>query len=177
MKLHDLAPPEGARKNRKRVGRGPGSGHGTYSGRGIKGQKARMSGKPPAWFEGGQMPLQRRVPKRGFTNVHRVETQPVNLEELARAEDVSDFDVETFYRLGLASRSRGPVKILARGEIGRPIRVEAHRFSRAAREAIEAAGGTATAIEVPAGRRRAPGVKDRRRTAGQKKVIEQKPNG
>ena len=149
MKLHTLKPPKGARKPRKRVGRGPGSGHGTYSGRGIKGQKARMSGKPPAWFEGGQMPLQRRLPKRGFTNPTRVESQPVNLEELDRRGGVTSFTLAALYDLGLASRNKGPVKVLARGGIGRAVEVEAHRFSRAAREAIEAAGGRATAVETP----------------------------
>jgi large subunit ribosomal protein L15 len=149
VKLHSLKPPAGARKPRKRVGRGPGSGHGTYSGRGIKGQKARMSGKPPAWFEGGQMPLQRRLPKRGFTNPTRVEAQPVNLDELDRHGDVTSFTLATLYDLGLAARSKGPVKVLARGSIGRAVEVEAHRFSRAAREAIEAAGGRATALDAP----------------------------
>jgi large subunit ribosomal protein L15 len=149
VKLHTLKPPKGARKPRKRVGRGPGSGHGTYSGRGIKGQKARMSGKPPAWFEGGQMPLQRRLPKRGFTNPTRVEAQPVNLEQLDRLDDVSSFTLATFYERGLAARGKGPVKVLARGGIGRAVEVEAHRFSRAAREAIEAAGGRVTAVEAP----------------------------
>jgi len=147
MKLHTLEPPRGAHKDRKRVGRGPGSGRGTYSGRGIKGQKARLAGKPPVWFEGGQMPLQRRVPKRGFTNPGRVVAQPVNLQDLERHADVEEFTLEAMYGLGLASRSKGPVKVLARGSIGRAVAVEAHRFSRAAREAIEAAGGTVTALE------------------------------
>ncbi|MBA2564459.1 MAG: 50S ribosomal protein L15 [Gemmatimonadetes bacterium] len=148
MKLHSLEPPKGARKDAKRVGRGPGSGHGTYATRGLKGQKARMSGKPPAWFEGGQMPLQRRVPKRGFTNHGRVETQPVNLDDLdARAG--SEFPLAALYELGLASPHKGPVKILGRGTIGRAVRVEAHRFSRSAREAIEAAGGSVEVLERP----------------------------
>ena len=154
MKLGELRPPAGARKDPKRKGRGPGSGSGTYAGRGLKGQKARMSGKPPAWFEGGQMPLQRRVPKRGFTNPTRVESQPVNLDELARQEGVDAFPLDTIFELGLASRSRGPVKVLARGGIDRAVHVQAHRFSRAAREAIEAAGGDAEALERPRPRRR-----------------------
>ena len=149
MKLHELKPPRGARKRPKRVGRGPGSGHGTYSGRGIKGQKARMAGKPPRGFEGGQMPIQRRLPKRGFTNIHRVEAQPVNLAELERRADRTEFTLETFYELGLAARTKGPVKVLARGTIGRPVRVQAHRFSGAARAAIEAAGGSVEALEKP----------------------------
>jgi large subunit ribosomal protein L15 len=154
MKLHELKPPRGARKRPKRVGRGPGSGHGTYSGRGLKGQKARMAGKPPRGFEGGQMPLQRRVPKRGFTNVHKVVAQPVNLADLERRPDRAEFTLEIFYELGLASRNKGPVKVLARGAIGRAVRVQAHRFSRAARQAIEAAGGSVEALETPRRRRR-----------------------
>jgi large subunit ribosomal protein L15 len=154
MKLHELEPPRGARKSRKRVGRGPGSGHGTYSGRGIKGQKARMSGKPARGFEGGQMPLQRRVPKRGFTNVHKTVSQPVNLADLERRAGVTDFTLESLYELGLASRNKGPVKVLARGTIGRAVSVEAHRFSRAARAAIESAGGNVKALEQPRGGRR-----------------------
>jgi large subunit ribosomal protein L15 len=145
--LHELKPPRGAHKDRKRVGRGPGSGRGTYAGRGLKGQKARMAGKPPAGFEGGQMPLQRRVPKRGFTNIRRVPTQPVNLDDLERRSDIEEFTLEAIYALGLAARNKGPVKILARGAIRRTVRVEAHRFSRAARAAIEAAGGSVTALE------------------------------
>jgi large subunit ribosomal protein L15 len=154
MKLHELKPARGARRGPKRVGRGPGSGHGTYSGRGIKGQKARMAGKPPRGFEGGQMPLQRRLPKRGFKNVHKVVAQPVNLSELDRRGDRAEFTLETFYELGLASRRKGPVKVLARGAIGRPVRVQAHRFSNAARQAIEAAGGSVEALEAPRRARR-----------------------
>ena len=154
MKLHDLKPPRGARKNPKRVGRGQGSGHGTYSGRGIKGQKARMSGKPAREFEGGQMPLQRRVPKRGFTNFRKVVAQPVNLADLERRGELAEFTLDSLYALGLASRSKGPVKILARGTIGRPVTVEAHRFSRAAREAIEAGGGTVRPLDKPRQTRR-----------------------
>lgn len=149
MKLHELKPPRGSRKGPKRVGRGQGSGHGTYSGRGIKGQKARMSGKPAAGFEGGQMPLQRRLPKRGFTNIRKVVTQPVNLDDLDGRAEVDAFTLDAIFELGLASPGKGPVKVLARGGIGRPVRVQAHRFSRAAREAIEAAGGSVEALEKP----------------------------
>jgi large subunit ribosomal protein L15 len=143
MKEHDLKPPTGSRKPRKRVGRGNGSGHGTYSGRGGKGQTARSGGKIPAWFEGGQMPLQRRVPKRGFNNARfRTEYQVVNLGRLARLEGESAFTRERMAELGLIDRDGGPVKILARGEIGRAVQIEADAVSAAARAAIESAGGS-----------------------------------
>ncbi len=144
MKEHELKPPVGSRKPRKRVGRGNGSGHGTYSGRGGKGQTARSGGKIPAWFEGGQMPLQRRVPKRGFNNARfRTEYQVVNLGQLAALEAESEFTRHSMAELGLIDAGGGPVKVLARGEIGRVVKVEADAFSGAARAAIEAAGGSA----------------------------------
>ena len=142
MKEHDLKPPAGSTKPRKRVGRGNGSGHGTYSGRGGKGQTARSGGSIPAWFEGGQMPLQRRVPKRGFTNRVGGENQIVNLEELESRDDITEFTVERLTELGLVDPTRGPVKILGRGALSRAVTVEADAFSAGAREAIEAAGGT-----------------------------------
>ncbi|HEY7470933.1 MAG TPA: 50S ribosomal protein L15 [Gemmatimonadota bacterium] len=143
MKEHELKPPVGSRRPRKRVGRGNGSGHGTYSGRGGKGQTARSGGKIPAWFEGGQMPLQRRVPKRGFNNVRfRTEYQVVNLGRLARLEGESAFTRERMAELGLIDLDGGPVKVLARGEIGRAVRIEADAVSAAARAAIESAGGS-----------------------------------
>ncbi len=144
MKTHELKPPAGATKPRKRVGRGNGSGHGTYSGRGGKGQTARSGVSIPAWFEGGQMPLQRRSPKRGFNRADfRVENQAVNLRDLSRFEDVTEFTRESMAALGMIDPDGGPVKILARGEIQRAITVRADAFSDAARRAIEAAGGTA----------------------------------
>ena len=143
MKEHELKPPQGAHKSKKRVGRGNGSGHGTFSGRGVKGQTARSGGKVPAWFEGGQMPLQRRVPKRGFNNTRfRVVNQVVNLERLDALEDVEEFTLERMAELGLVDPDGGPVKILAKGSISRTVTIEADKFSAAAREAIEAAGGT-----------------------------------
>lgn len=153
MKIHELKPPPGSRRGRKRVGRGSGSGHGTYAGKGGKGQKGRAGAKIPAWFEGGQMPLQRRVPKRGFKRtLFRVENQVVNLGQLARFEDEREFTVERMGALGLVDPDGGPVKVLAKGEIGRALKVEADAFSTAAREAIEAAGGTATLREREAQR-------------------------
>jgi large subunit ribosomal protein L15 len=148
MKEHDLKPPVGSRRPRKRVGRGNGSGHGTYSGHGGKGQTARAGGKIPAWFEGGQMPLQRRVPKRGFNNSRfRTEYQVVNLGRLGSLEDESEVTRERMAELGLIDLDGGPVKVLAGGEIGRAVKVEADAFSAAARAAIESAGGTATTPE------------------------------
>jgi large subunit ribosomal protein L15 len=148
MKEHELKPPVGSQRPRKRVGRGNGSGHGTYSGRGGKGQTARSGGKIPAWFEGGQMPLQRRVPKRGFNNSRfRTEYQVVNLEQLESQTGETEFTRERMADLGMIDRDGGPVKVLARGEIGRAVTVQADAFSAAARAAIESAGGTAATPE------------------------------
>jgi large subunit ribosomal protein L15 len=148
MKEHELKPPVGSQRPRKRVGRGNGSGHGTYSGRGGKGQTARTGGKLPAWFEGGQMPLQRRVPKRGFNNSRfRIEYQVVNLAQLEARAEVSEFTRERMAELGLIDPDGGPVKVLARGEITRAVTVQADAFSAAARGAIESAGGSAATPE------------------------------
>lgn len=148
MKEQDLKPPVGSQKPRKRVGRGNGSGHGTYSGRGGKGQTARSGGKIPAWFEGGQMPLQRRVPKRGFNNARfRTEYQVVNVGQLERYDGESEFTRQRMAELGLIDLDGGPVKLLAKGEIGRAVTVEADAASGAARAAIEAAGGSVTTRE------------------------------
>ncbi|MBA3585649.1 MAG: 50S ribosomal protein L15 [Gemmatimonadetes bacterium] len=148
MKEHELKPPVGSQRPRKRVGRGNGSGHGTYSGRGGKGQTARSGGKIPAWFEGGQMPLQRRVPKRGFNNSRfRTEYQVVNLGQLESRAGETQFTRERMAELGMIDSGGGPVKVLARGEIGRAVTVQADAFSAAARAAIEAAGGSAATSE------------------------------
>jgi large subunit ribosomal protein L15 len=148
MKIHELKPPAGAHKPRKRVGRGNGSGHGTTSGRGGKGQTARTGARIPAWFEGGQMPLQRRLPKRGFSRARfRIEAQKVNLADLARFGDVREFDRERMAALGLIDLNGGPVKVLARGKLERAVTVRADAFSEAARVAIEAAGGSAETME------------------------------
>ena len=148
MKEHELKPPVGSQRPRKRVGRGNGSGHGTYSGRGGKGQTARSGGKIPAWFEGGQMPLQRRVPKRGFNNSRfRTEYQVVNLGQLEGHAGETEFTRERMAELGMIDAGGGPVKVLARGEIGRAVTVQADAFSAAARAAIEAAGGSAATPE------------------------------
>ncbi|MCD6232377.1 50S ribosomal protein L15 [Candidatus Aerophobetes bacterium] len=128
---------------RKRVGRGPGSGHGKTSTRGHKGQKAR--GKVSPWFEGGQMPLVRRVPKRGFANPLKQKNKIVNLESLNRFEKDEEITPELLREVGLV-KGRGKIKILARGEINKPIKVKAHFFSKKAREKIEKAKGVAEEI-------------------------------
>jgi large subunit ribosomal protein L15 len=143
--LHDLSPSRGSHRNRKRVGRGPGSGTGKTAGRGEKGQKARAGHhQVSAYFEGGQMPLVRRIPKRGFTNINRVEYQVVNVRDLERMEGKAD--VAALKAAGLIGSTRRPVKILGEGELTKALEVEAHAFSKSAREKIEAAGGS---VSVP----------------------------
>ena len=142
MKLDDLSPADGSRQKKKRVGRGPGSGLGKTAGRGEKGQKSRAGYSRRPGFEGGQMPLIRRVPKRGFTNIFRRENAVVNVADLAAREDLPErVDPEVLAEHGLVRRG-GRVKVLGDGEIGRALTVAAHRFSKSARAKIEAAGGT-----------------------------------
>ncbi len=141
MKLHELKPPPGARSRRKIVGRGPGSGHGQTSGRGEKGQKARSGGSSRPWFEGGQLPLHRRVPKRGFTNIFRKEYTILNVKDLERFEAGSAVTPATLREAGLVRTAARGVKILGEGTLSKPLTVSAHRFSRAAAEKIRAAGG------------------------------------
>ncbi len=143
--LHDLKPSEGSRRGRKRVGRGPGSGHGKTSTRGEKGQKARSGGQVHPMFEGGQMPLIRRIPKRGFTNRNRVEYQVVNVGDLERVE--GEVSPESLKGAGLIRSLHKPVKVLGQGEVAAAISVSAHSFSKSAREKIEAAGGSVSVIE------------------------------
>jgi large subunit ribosomal protein L15 len=138
--IHDLAPAPGATHSRKRVGRGPGSGHGKTAGRGSKGQRSRSGYRHMRGFEGGQMPLHRRIPKRGFTNIFRVEYDIVNLKDLERFESGAAVNPETLSAMRLTRRSR-PVKILGDGEIKKPLTVSAHKFSASAKARIEAAGG------------------------------------
>jgi len=148
MELHDLRPARGAKKARKRVGRGPGSGNGKTAGRGHKGQKSRSGYSRRYGFEGGQMPLVRRIPKRGFTNIFKVRYQIVNLRDLeARFEDGTTVGVEELAAAGLVDAHGGPVKILSDGELGKKLTVKAHRFSRRAQEKIEAAGGTCEVLQ------------------------------
>ncbi len=141
MRLHDLKPAEGSRKKRKRVGRGNASGRGGTSTRGHKGQNARSGGGTKAGFEGGQMPLQRRLPKRGFTNIFRKEYAIVNLGQLNRLEGVDTVDPEMLRSRGMIKRMGAGLKVLAKGDIERPLRVKAHKFSARAVEKIRAAGG------------------------------------
>ena len=143
--LENLSPPEGSKQDSKRVGRGPGSGVGKTSGRGHKGQKARSGGQVPVWFEGGQMPLYRRVPKRGFHNPNRIEYQVVNVGRLQELE-AGELGPEEMEQLGLVRSAGDRVKILGDGELERSVTVRAHAFSASAREKIESAGGTAEVI-------------------------------
>jgi len=143
MKLTDLRPAKGAKSARKRVGRGEGSGHGKTSGKGNKGLKARSGGGTKPGYEGGQMPLQRRLPKRGFVNVFREEMAVVNVKELNRFEAGSVVDVEALRREGLVKGScPGGVKLLGNGEVIRKLTVKVDRASKAAVEKVVAAGGT-----------------------------------
>ncbi len=149
MRQDELSPAAGSKKNRKRVGRGNGSGHGTYSGRGIKGQKSRAGFKMRPGFEGGQLPLIKRLPqKRGFTNIFRIQYNAVNLDRLNRFEASSEVTPEKLLEAGIVKSLRRPVKILARGEIDHPLMVKANKFSAAAKAKIEAAGGKAEEIRT-----------------------------
>lgn len=139
MKLHDLSPADGSTKNRKRLGRGRGSGTGKTAGRGHKGQKSRSGYSSRIGFEGGQMPLIRRVPKRGFTNIFRKEFAVVNVRDLSTLE--GEVTPEGLAAMGLVRRGL-PVKVLGEGDLSVALAVRAHRFSRSAREKIEAAGGS-----------------------------------
>jgi large subunit ribosomal protein L15 len=142
MELNNLKPAIGSTKNRKRIGRGIGSGHGKTATKGHKGQKARSGGSIKAGFEGGQMPLQRRLPKRGFTPLTRKDYAVVNLTQLDAFEKGSAVDVAAMIKAGLVKRLRDGVKILATGELTKALTVKAHKFSTAAKEKILAAGGS-----------------------------------
>jgi large subunit ribosomal protein L15 len=149
MKLDDLKPAAGSNKKRKRVGRGDGSGHGKTSCRGHKGQGSRSGGNTKPGFEGGQMPLQRRLPKRGFHNIFRDEMAVVNLTQLDDLA-VSEIVPETLSQHGLISGKTRRVKVLGEGNLTKPVTVRAHGFSASAKEKIEAAGGKAELIELHA---------------------------
>ncbi len=148
MRQDNLAPAPGSKKDRKRVGRGDGSGHGTYSGRGSKGQKSRAGYKMRPGFEGGQLPLIKRLPKkRGFTNIFRLEYSVVNISRLNIFEAESEVTPEKLVAAGVVKSLRHPIKILAEGNIDRPLLVKANRFSAAAKAKIETAGGKVEEIE------------------------------
>lgn len=153
MKLHELGPAPGARKNRKRVGRGIGSGTGKTSARGQKGQKARSGGGVRPGFEGGQMPLARRIPKRGFTNIFATVYAPVNVAELNVFEDGDVVDTQVLIEKGLIKKPLDGVKILGDGTLSRKLTVRAAKFSKSAQEKITAAGGTAEVIKKTAGKK------------------------
>ena len=145
MKLHDLSPAPGSKKQRRRVGRGTASGHGKTAGRGMKGQGARSGGGKGPYFEGGQLPLVRRLPfRRGFTNIRRVEYKLVNLDRLQEkfGEGQQEVTPEALIEAGIIKRSDKAVAILGDGELSTALTIKAHRFSKSAREKIEAAGGT-----------------------------------
>lgn len=144
MKLHELSPAKGSKKARKRIGRGPGSGTGKTAGRGHKGQRSRSGYSQRLGFEGGQMPLIRRVPKRGFTNIFQTRYQVVNLSRLAELE--GEVTPEILVANGLV-RAGHPVKILGDGEIDSAIQIQAHKFSASAKKKIEAAGGSCEVLE------------------------------
>ncbi len=148
LKLNNIGAPKGATKNKKRLGRGPASGQGKTAGRGHKGQKARSGGGIPPWFEGGQMPLNRRVPKRGFTNIFRTEYQVVNLEQLNRFAEGFEVDAAVLADAGLVKYADRPVKLLGRGELEtKGLTVKVDKASKTAVAAVEAAGGTVTVNE------------------------------
>jgi large subunit ribosomal protein L15 len=150
MRLHDLKPRPGAKHRRKRLGQGESSGHGKTSGRGGKGQTARSGSSIRIGFEGGQMPLFRRIPKRGFNNArHTIQYIPVNLEALNKFSDGTKVDFETLRTAGLANGKGAGVKILGSGELTRKLTVTAHAFSASAKSKIEGKGGTCEVIQKP----------------------------
>lgn len=146
MDLGSLKYAPGSIRKKKRIGRGQGSGSGKTAGKGHKGQRSRSGSKIRPWFEGGQMPLQRRVPKRGFTNIFKKEFQIINVSDLGRLSVLKDVTPETLYREGLVSKKNVAIKILGDGQVEKAIEISAHAFSATAKEKIEKAGGKATLI-------------------------------
>jgi large subunit ribosomal protein L15 len=146
MELSNLKPKKGSRHAKKRVGRGPGSGHGKTAGRGENGQKSRSGYSRKLGFEGGQMPLQRRLPKRGFTNIFKTEYAVVNLADLDRFDEGATVNRDALKAAGLV-KGRHPVKILGTGELTKKLTVEAQKFSKTARTKIEAAGGSCQELQ------------------------------
>ena len=145
MKLNEIPRPQGNRKPKGRKGRGPGSGNGKTAGRGHKGQMARSGAKHRPWFEGGQMPINRRVPKRGFTNPFSKDYQLVNLRDLARfAEDANEVNATTLWEVGLVKSPKLPIKLLGAGQVTRAFTVEVDKASKSAAAAIQSAGGSIT---------------------------------
>jgi large subunit ribosomal protein L15 len=147
MKLHELKPAPGSVKRRKSVGRGRGSGHGTTAGRGGKGQTARTGSSIPAWFEGGQMPLVRRLPKRGFTNIFKKAYAIINIVVFEQFDPGQEITPELLVQSGLIRARHDGVKVLGSGDLTKPFIVRAHKFSQSAAAKIEAAGGKVQVIE------------------------------
>lgn len=147
MRLHDLKPAVGSRSKPKRVGRGPGSGVGKTSGRGHNGQKSRSGYSHKRGFEGGQMPLHRRLPKRGFTNIFRKEHRIVNVDRFGSFEAGSVVDPEAMMKAGLLKKGDGDVKVLGNGDIGVALTVRAHKFTASAVTKIQTAGGKAEKLD------------------------------
>ena len=146
MKLHELKPNPGSTKNRKRLGRGTATGQGKTAGRGMNGQKSRSGGGVRPGFEGGQMPLYRRLPKRGFTNIFGTQFAEINVEVLNKFEDGAEITPELLKSEGIIKKQLDGVKVLGNGELTKKLTVKAHKFSKAAAEKIEAAGGKAEVI-------------------------------
>lgn len=151
MRLDQLAPSPGAKKSKKRVGRGCGSGLGKTAGRGSKGQNSRSGGGTPPWFEGGQMPLQRRVPKRGFNNIFKKQFSLVNVGDLERVSAVNEVSPELIVKSGLIKKIYDGIKLLAKGEIDKALTVRVHKASAAAISKVEAAGGRVELISAEKG--------------------------
>ena len=148
MQLNTLKPAVGATKDRKRIGRGPGSGHGKTSGRGAKGYNARSGGGKALGFEGGQMPLKRRLPKRGFTNKFKKQFALINVQDFERFGDNTIVDPAMMIQAGLVKKLYDGVKVLGKGELSKPLTVKAHRMSGSAKEKIEKAGGQVELIGI-----------------------------
>jgi len=147
MRLHELAPPRGAVRERRRIGRGHGSGKVKTGGKGTKGQNARAGGGVPPYFEGGQLPLIRKLPyRRGFTNPFRKEFREVNVRDLAVFPAGASVGPEEFETMGILRGHKGPIKVLGEGDLNLRLAVRAHKFSKGAREKIETAGGTVEEI-------------------------------
>ena len=146
LRLNELAPAEGAKRENRRLGRGIGSGVGKTGGRGVKGQKSRKSGGVRPGFEGGQTPLFQTLPKRGFTNINRKEYAVVNLEKLNNFDDGTEVTPELLQEIGMIKKVKSGVKILGRGKLEKKLTVKAHKFSNSAKEAIENNGGTVEVV-------------------------------
>ncbi|UCG78670.1 MAG: 50S ribosomal protein L15 [Nitrospirota bacterium] len=148
MKIEDLKPVQGSKRKKKRIGRGPGSGHGKTATKGHKGQKSRSGSGKGAGFEGGQMPMQRRLPKRGFKNYpFKLEFAIVNLRDIARIEDADEITPEVLVKKGMVKKVLDGIKVLGNGEVSKAVTVKAHAFSESAKKKIAAAGGKVEVIE------------------------------